>query len=305
MDYYQVLELKRDCTDVQINAAYRKAALSHHPEKNPSRRAEAQQKFAEAAEAYDVLSNPKLRAIYDRYGLKGLKDGIPDGKGGRTPAYAFTKGPGDVYAQFFGTASGFADVYSGTFRDPDAKEPKRPEPELVNLYCGLEELFVGCTKKQKIVYQKLQADGKSFAAAEKVLSVEVRPGWREGTRVTFPHEGDEQLGAPPADVVFVLREKPHPLFTRKGNDLVFDARVSLSQALTGCTISVQMLDKRVLPVPVTEVVKPGGSKVITGEGMPTPKDPKARGNLVLAFSVDFPTELSVDVKNKLKALLPP
>jgi len=205
---------------------------------------------------------------------------------------------------FFGTPSPFADVYHGNFKDPDAKEVKRPDPELVNLYCSLEELFVGCTKKQKIVYQKLKADTKTLVPSEKVLTVEVRPGWREGTKITFPHDGDEQIGAPPADVVLLLREKPHPLLTRRGNDLVFNARVSLSQALTGCTVNVETLDRRVLPVPVTEIVRPGSTKVIEGEGMPLAKDPKTRGNLVLSFTIDFPAELSVDQKNKLKALLP-
>jgi DnaJ-class molecular chaperone len=297
------LGIARDGTDVEIKQAYRKLATISHPERAQNKNKEtAVHHFRELAEAYTVLSDARRRAIYDQYGEKGLKEGAPNGVGGRTAPWAMTQSPLDIYTDFFGSSSAYADSVFVTPGISDVKEQKLPEPEPVNLYCSLEELYSGCSKKLKIVRQRLQQDGQ-LQGEEKVLTVDVKPGWKSGTKITFPKEGDDVPNMGTADVVLVLKEKPHPWFQRQGNDLVFTARVSLAAALTGSTVSVTHLDKRVLPIAVNEIVSPGSTKVIPNEGMPTAKDPRVKGNLILQFAVDFPSELSVDQKNKIKAIL--
>ena len=128
MDYYKILGVPRDAPEDVIKKAYRKLALKYHPDKNtePS----AQEMFRQVAEAYDVLSDPQKKTIYDQYGEEGLKGGIPQaGGGGGTGGspfanfggrpgggfqYRFTQDPNDIFAQFFG-AHGAAGFGQGTF----------------------------------------------------------------------------------------------------------------------------------------------------------------------------------------------
>jgi len=84
----------------------------------------------------------------------------------------------------------------------------------------------------KITRQVLIADGRSTRAEEKLLTIEVKPGWKAGTKVTFPREGDQAASTIPADVVFVIRDKPHPVFTRDGADIKYRAKVSLRDVRT-------------------------------------------------------------------------
>jgi DnaJ homolog subfamily B member 5 len=87
----------------------------------------------------------------------------------------------------------------------------------------------------------------------KELTLTVKPGWKRGTKITFPNEGDEAVGTIPADVVFTVAEVPHPHFQREGPLLVYTARLSLADALTDCVLEVPTLDGRVLSLPCPEV----------------------------------------------------
>ena len=98
----------------------------------------------------------------------------------------------------------------------------------------------------------------------------------------------------------MLKEKPHPRFKRSKNDLSFSASITLLEALTGVTLSVNTLDGRTLPISVSDVIKPGMQKVIAGEGMPLIKDSSKRGNLVIDFAISFPDALTEAQKLLLK-----
>lgn len=92
----------------------------------------------------------------------------------------------------------------------------------------LEEIYHGCVKKMKISRRVLQADGTP-KKEDKYVSISVKPGWKSGTKVTFQKEGDQTKGKIPADIVFIIRDKPHPLFKREGSDLRYTARLTLKQ----------------------------------------------------------------------------
>lgn len=138
---------------------------------------------------------------------------------------------------------------------------------------------------------------------EEVLAIDIRPGWKKGTKITFPEKGNQEAGLVPGDLIFVIDEKPHPTFKRDGNDLIVNMKVTLLEALTGKTISMTTLDGRNLNIQVSEIVKPGHELVISGEGMPISKEPKKRGNLRIKFEVKFPTRLSADQKADLTRVL--
>ena len=138
---------------------------------------------------------------------------------------------------------------------------------------------------------------------DEILTINVKPGWKKGTKITFPEKGNEQLGRPAADLAFVIDEKSHDRFTRDGNDLVYTQKIPLVDALTGYTVNLKTLDNRPLSVPVTGVVSPGYDKVVAGEGMPLPKDPTKKGNLRIKFDVQFPTRLTAEQKSLIKQAL--
>jgi len=87
----------------------------------------------------------------------------------------------------------------------------------------------------KITRQVLNPDGRTTRAEEKLLTIDVKPGWKAGTKVTFAREGDQAPNTIAADVVFVIRDKPHPVFTRDGADIKYKAKVSLRDV---CTIDI-------------------------------------------------------------------
>eukprot|EP00897_Mesotaenium_endlicherianum_P004302 jgi/Mesen1/38/ME1089229C05695 len=138
---------------------------------------------------------------------------------------------------------------------------------------------------------------------EEILTIDVKPGWKKGTKITFPEKGNEQPGTLPADLVFVVDEKPHDTFKRDGFDLVYTQKVALQDALGDYTVNLTTLDGRQLSVPVNEVISPGYEKVVPKEGMPIAKEPGKRGNLRLKFDVKFPPRLTQEQKAGIKQVL--
>lgn len=141
------------------------------------------------------------------------------------------------------------------------------------------------------------------ATTEEILTIEIRPGWKKGTKITFPEKGNEQRGVVPADLVFIIDEKPHGIFKRDGNDLVFTQKISLVEALTGYTVQLTTLDARSLTVPINSVISPTHEEVVRGEGMPIPKEPTRKGNLRIKFNIKFPSRLTSEQKTGIKRLL--
>ena len=138
---------------------------------------------------------------------------------------------------------------------------------------------------------------------EEILTIEIKPGWKKGTKITFPEKGNEQPGIIPADLVFIIDEKPHKVFTRDGNDLVLTQKISLVEALTGYTVHLTTLDGRNLTIPISNVIHPGYEEVVPREGMPLPKDPSKKGTLRIKFDIKFPSRLTPEQKAGIKKLL--
>lgn len=138
---------------------------------------------------------------------------------------------------------------------------------------------------------------------EEVLAINIKPGWKKGTKITFPEKGNQETGASPGDLIFVIEEKPHPIFRRDGNDLLINHKISLLDALTGKTLTITTLDGRDLPVKVSDIIKPGQEIVIENEGMPISKEPTKNGKLRIKFDIKFPSRLSAEQKSDLRRVL--
>lgn len=138
---------------------------------------------------------------------------------------------------------------------------------------------------------------------EESLKINVKPGWKKGTKITFEGKGDEKPGYLPADIIFLIEEKRHPLFKRKGDDLEIGVEIPLVQALTGCTLSVPLLGGEKLSLYIDEVIYPGYEKAILGQGMPNPKENGRRGELRITFFVKFPSELTHEQRMETCSIL--
>jgi len=346
-DYYSILGISRDADEEAIKSAYKKQALKWHPDRNLDKKEEAEKKFKELAEAYEVLSDKQKRTIYDQYGEAGLKGGVPmdaggpGGFAGAFPGGTFTftsstaNGADDIFRQFFaaegidpfaafgfgggGARRGARSSMGGmggmggrsmggmgnpfNFMDVDddmANSRGVSEEQLTvkkRLAVSLEDIYTGTTKKLKVTRRRL--DGSSD---EKVLTINVKPGWKTGTKITFNNEGDEIAPGQFQSIVFTLEEKPHNVYKREGDDLHATIDITLKEALTGFSKQLRTLDNRVIEVKSDSVIEPTSTQSFRGEGMPNSKTGQ-KGHLVVHFNIKFPRSLTPSQKQQLQSIL--
>ena len=162
-----------------------------------------------------------------------------------------------------------------------SQSQQKPPPVNHALALTLEEIFNGTTKKMRITRRQLNG---STASVDK--EIVVKPGWKDGTKITFENEGDESPNVIPADIVFTVQTKPHARFVRDGDDLVHKCQISLAEALSGVRKNVVAINGRTIPI-VAENVDGFTELIIPGEGMPNSKT-KVRGKLKVSFSIKIP-----------------
>jgi len=224
-------------------------------------------------------------------GLEGLFGGFGGGGGFGGPFGG--GGVEDMDVEFIGSMPG------------GGKRSRLQDPPVHrDVLVSLEDLMTGTTKKMKITRKVYRDNG--LTQEEKILKIDIKPGWKAGTKVTFNGEGDRVPGKTPADVVFTVRDKPHPVFTRDaGNNLVYTHRLGLAEALCGTVVEVPTLQegRRVQVDCTRDVLKPGQTKRLQGFGLPLAKSPKMRGDIVIKFDIVFPNELSETSKQLVRSAL--
>ncbi|GAB4432961.1 MAG: DnaJ C-terminal domain-containing protein [Anaerolineales bacterium] len=282
-DYYDILGVSRNASEDEIRKAYRKLAMKYHPDKNPNDK-QAEERFKELNEAYQVLSDPKKRAHYDRVGSaysnwqqRGADDGFDwsqfargaPGGGTRVNVEDFVSGfnGDDLFSDFFRAIFGGG---MGGARTVDAHRNAQGYQQQVEI--SLEEAFHGTTRY-------VQTDRKK-------MKVKIPPGVRTGSKVRVAGGGPGGH-----DLYLVIQVKDDPRFTRKGNDLHTKVKVSAFTAMLGGEAEVQTMDKKVkLNIPAG--TQPGQVFRLAGRGMPLLKNPQKRGNLMVTLEVEIPRYLS-------------
>eukprot|EP01127_Copromyxa_protea_P012306 TRINITY_DN318_c1_g3_i2.p1 TRINITY_DN318_c1_g3~~TRINITY_DN318_c1_g3_i2.p1 ORF type:complete len:171 (-),score=41.12 TRINITY_DN318_c1_g3_i2:88-600(-) len=157
---------------------------------------------------------------------------------------------------------------------------RKDPPHEQEFSVSLENLYTGCTKKFNVTRHVYDQTGNA-TPEKKMLEIQVKPGWKAGTKITFPNEGDVYPGREPADMIFILKDKPHAFFTRERNDLIYTQDITLRQSLTGIKLTIPHLSGEQLSVVIADVIHPDYVHVIPNKGMPISSTPGKFGNLLI------------------------
>lgn len=165
-----------------------------------------------------------------------------------------------------------------------------PEVQVISLPISLEDLAKGAKKKFKLTRK-----GPTGVREEKIMEVDIAPGWKEGTKINFKGQGD-YTPAGRKTIQYVIQEKPHPHFKRDGDDLVYTLPISFKESLLGFQKTIEAIDGRRIPLGKASPIQPQSEDVYPGLGMPIKKRSGQRGDLKIKYKIDYPLTLTPDQK---------
>lgn len=326
--YYELLGVSPVVDEQGLKKAYRKIALKEHPDKGGD-----PEKFKDISKAYEVLSDPDKRAVYDKYGEEGLKPGM-----GPMPEDMFdmfskkNKGPKKTKSVMHPVGCTLEELYNGKTtrikitRDRFCEKCQGKGGDGgESTQCGVC-LGSGMILKQEMmgfgnfVEKKSMCDvcdglgevsskitrckdcgGKCVKQKPKVIEVVIDKGSYDGTKYIFHGESDEAPKKEAGDIVFVVAEKKHQVFKRKGADLLMNKEISLLEAMCGVDFMVEHLNGEKFRVKTEEgmVIKPDQIMTVPEKGMPFYKNAYKFGNLFIMFKVKFPERINEDQKTQI------
>jgi molecular chaperone DnaJ len=327
-DYYEILGLRKDADAEEIKRAYRRLAMEYHPDRNVGD-ASAEEKFKEAAEAYEVLHDPEKRQRYDRYGHAGLEGmNVPHFNNAQSVFDLF----GDLFGDFFGQRSRHGphagrdlqvtidiellDAARGTNKTITISREelcgecsgsgcrKGSQPSTCRHCNGrgvvlhnqgffrVQQTCRGCGGRGVVITNPCpECTGQGRVTARRTLEVAIPVGVDSGNRIRLSGEGEAgEPGAPRGDLYCLIRVREHPFFQRDGNHLICQVPVTCSQAALGGEIELPTLNGT-----ITHSLKRGiqsGEVVrITGKGMPSLRGGRM-GDLLMQVIVETPRNLT-------------
>ena len=318
LDYYKILQLPKNCLQEDIAESFRNLSLKYHPKVcSPENSAKSEFHFQKLCEAYEVLSDPIKKEIYDIYGQEGLKNGIIDKKGNIKGGYIYSGNGHEIFEKFTGTANPFTlkGESEKCFFDEQICENKKNEegvqPIDVDLECTLEELYNGCVKHIKYKRRVIGVDFRTTEEKEAAVDVEIFRGYDKHTVIPYKGMGNQSPGMKNSDLIVHIKEKKHKCFQRVNtNDLIYVHKIDLAQALNSEPVKFTTLDGRKLAISIDEIISPSTVKVVPGEGMPifqnemNVRDLNIRkGDLYIKFDIKFPEYIDPAKKIEITSLL--
>jgi len=327
----------RKADDAAIKKAYRKLSREFHPDKNKEEG--AAEKFAEVAQAYEVLSDPDKRETFDRYGEEGVQQQEA------REAHGGGHDPFDIF-DAFGFGGGRRERRDEVPRTPNLKMPlhvtlkqlylgdimdikyyrqvlclNHKECEKVDKGCQgpgtrmkTQQLAPGFVQQVQVRDPKCVARGKAWRSKCKAcpkgktekegisLTLEIQKGMAHNDPIIFEGSADEEVGHEAGDLVLYLQQHPHEFLQRKGDDLYMTMEIPLRDALVGFRTEIEHLDGHKVEVQKDDVTECGDIFMVKGEGMPR-RSGSGFGNLFITFEVDFPEAFTQEQKDSLADIL--
>ncbi|KAK8795703.1 hypothetical protein WA158_000359 [Blastocystis sp. Blastoise] len=328
-DFYAILGVKRDAKESAIKRAYRKLSLQYHPDKCKTEECKA--KFIDIQKAYDVLSDDNQRRVYDNKGEAGLeeREKQKQGGGGFDPfgglfGNHFGFGGNRQRNQDTQLSLNVAleDLYNGRefeikinrqvickkCRGTGADDPDHVHKCPVCNGSGVQlvrrQLAPGFVTQMQQTCQKCGGKGTIFdhvcpiCRGNKLvqethpLTVTIERGMANGQQLTFENEGNQHPDLDPGNVIVVLQQLNHRIFTRDGDNLKMNMSITLKEALLGWRKTFNHLDGRIVEAGKDSITKPGEVIRLEGEGMPQHNFPSQKGDLFITVTVVMPKSLS-------------
>jgi molecular chaperone DnaJ len=335
-DYYSILGVGREADGAEIKRAYRKLAVEFHPDRNPGNH-EAEARFKEAAEAYEVLSDGEKRAIYDRYGHEGLRRGA--GGGGFRDVSDIFSAFGDIFGDLFGGRGGGGGADIETEVELSLEEAATGAAKEVvfrrRASCttcngsGAEsgtapETCPQCRGRGQVVHSQgflmittpcgrcggegrvirhpcATCEGSGLVLLEDRLQVSIPAGVDDGATLRLAGRGEvSPRGGRAGNLYVAIRVLPDPRFERDGADLHTEIPISFPQAALGARVAVPTLGGEV-EIDVPAGTQPGDTLVLEGRGLPNLRS-RGQGDVVAHFRVVVPSKLTAEQEEQLRAL---
>lgn len=314
-DYYKILGVDRKATEDAIKHAYRKLALKYHPDRNPGNK-QAEEKFKEINEAYQVLSDPEKRARYDQLGESYARWQQRGAPGGFNWEEWFTQAPGggtvrieygdlgdifsgaglgefsEFFRRIFGGMPDLRSDYTKTTSSRRSGGPTTSQPYQQKVIISLTEAYQGTSRRIEVNGRKRE--------------VIIPRGARTGTKVRVAEAISSAPNQPKSDLYLVIEVADDPRFERKDDDLYTDVKIDLFTAVLGGEVTVPTLAGNVL-LSIPPGTQPGQTFRLSRKGMPHLKNPDTYGDLYVKVSVQIPrnlTQAQKDLFMQLRQLSP-
>jgi len=264
MDYYSTLGINKNASDDEIRKAYKKQSMKHHPDRGGD-----EEEFKRVNEAYQTLSNPQKRQMYDMGGDPRMN------AGGGHREYRFNTGDfNDIFDQMFG--GGFNPFGGG-------HQQMRNTPIHAHVEIELEDVLFGKSLDAQIQFRNGQT---------KLVTINIPQGVNEGSQIRYRGMGDQSNPrAPAGDLIVKIKVRPHHKFKRSDDNLMVEHSIDVWDALLGTEITVNTLDRKTFNITVPSGCESGKILSCKGEGLPNPHS-GVRGNLLIKIKVTMPKKLN-------------
>ncbi len=305
-DYYEILGVDKNATKEEIKKAYRKLALKYHPDRNPGDK-NAEEKFKDITEAYEVLSDEEKRKKYDQLGNNWKyyqnanfnEDWFKNFAGGGQRTYSFHGNLNDV----FGDIGGFSDFFKMFFGDFGTRTAGHD-------FNGFTNASFTATKGQDYESELQLTLSEAINGTTKILNVngnkirlKINPGVQDGQKLRIKNQGGEGInGGERGDLYLKIKIADDPYFKRVENDLYYTMDIDPFSLALGTTKKLRTLDGKKIAVKI-----PAGSESskilrIKGMGMPLGNNSNARGDLLIKLNVVPPKNISREDEELIKKL---
>lgn len=301
-DYYKTLGVDKKDDIEKIKSAYRDLAKKYHPD--TSKEANAEERFKEISEAYEVLRSPEKRAKYDRLGSSYNNFRNTGGSGtdfnwqdwfskqGETRRQGKKKSFGEIFdsgdlSDFFknifgGVSSGFSQKTG--FNYP----PKRGDNVEIEVELSIKESYTGVTKLMQVNEDKIE--------------VKFKPGINDGQILKIPDKGSQgKHGGTKGDLLIKVKITENPRIERKNDDLYVEVTIDLYKAILGGSATITSFGGK-LKIEIPPESQPGKTLKLNGQGLPNYNNPEQKGDLYIKLQVKLPTKLNDREKELFKML---
>ena len=272
-DYYEALGVSKNATDAEIKTAYRKQALKWHPDRNKS--TGANEKFKEVTKAFEILSDPKKKEMYDQYGENAFNRNRSS-----------QQGPFNVYTDFGGEGSPFENIDFGGFSDPF---------EIFEQFFGFQSPFSRQRRTRRDVYEITLTFEEAVNGVKKTMIVK-----GEEKSFQIPAGVDNKMTIRFSDFDLQVRVKPHPYFTRKNQDIYFEKEISYSLAVLGGVTEVPTVNGTIR-LKIRPGTQSGTTVKLHDQGVPYPQSNR-KGDQYIVYKISTPARVSSRAKELLREL---